>query len=295
MPIRIVGLPILVAFCVALFPAVAAAQSGTAVVRVVSQSPGGGSFQFTGTPSGSVAAGASLSAPSLAPGSYTTTQSAAAEQLVGIACDDMGSGTPSVGDVATRSATFHIDAGETVTCTFTYAGPDAEDRSGSPESSPENAASPADGTNPFSDPDEDFADFPIPDDLPDDAGTYRAPKAGPWTASNHLGSMACTGFSAPLKPSTESGTLDVSDDGLTVVGTGFSAGTAPVTMQAVPAINGRYWGTVGGSQDGIPMTIEFVWQLVTDEYIVGYLTSTVSQSGMTCRMFRTYDLRYTGS
>ena len=295
MPIRIVGRSILITCCVALLPAVGAAQSGTAVVRVVSQSPGGGSFQFTGIPSGSVAAGASLSAPSLAPGSYTTTQSAAAEQLVGIACDDMGSGTPSVGDVATRSATFHIDAGETVTCTFTYAGPDAEDRSRSPESSPEDAAPPADGTNPFTDPDEGFDDFPVPDDLPPNAGTFRKPKAGPWDASNHLGSMACTGFSAPLKPSEDRGTLEVSDDGQTVVGTGFSGDTAPVTMHAVPGINGRYQGSVGGSQDGIPMTIEFFWQLVTDEYIVGYLTSTVSQSGMTCRMFRTYDLRYAGS
>ncbi len=74
----------------------------------------------------------------------------------------------------------------------------------------------------------------------------------------------------------------------------MSEGTAPLTMHAVPAITGRYTGSVGGSQDGIPMTIEFIWQLVTDEWIIGYLTSTVNASGMTCNMFRTYELEYAG-
>lgn len=291
MPKGSVGRSILILSLVSVLPMEARAQSGTAVVRVIAQSPGSGSFQFTGTPSGSVAAGGTLSAPSLSPGSYATTAAGAA-QLLSVTCDDAASGTPSVGDPATRSATFNIEAGETVTCTFTYTQPQSQQTE---QEAPTAAEAPPAGVNPFETPDEGFEDFPVPGNLPPDAGTYPAPKGGPWDASNHLGSMTCTGFAAPLKPSQESGTLEVSDDGLTVVGTGFGAGTAPVTMHAVSQINGRYQGSVGGSQDGIPMTINFFWQLVTDEYIIGYLTSTVSQSGMTCRMFRTYDLRYTGS
>lgn len=36
------------------------------------------------------------------------------------------------------------------------------------------------------------------------------------------------------------------------------------------------------------------WQLVTDEWIIGYLTSHVDTQGMTCNLFRTCELRYTG-
>lgn len=291
MPKGSAGLFVLIMCHMVLLPVETSAQSGTAAVRVILQSPAAGSFQFTGTPSGSVAAGGTLSAPALAVGRYTTTQSAAPAQLVGVACDDEASDTPSVGDMATRSATFQIDAGETVTCTFTYAAPEPRE---SEDTNPGKDSAPSEGSNPFTSPDDGFDDFPAPDDLPPNAGTFRAPKAGPWNASNHLGEMVCTAFAAPLKPSQESGTMEVSDDGRTVVGTGFGGDTKPITMHAVPRIIGRYQGTVG-SQDGIPMTIEFFWQLVTDEWIVGYLTSTVNQSGMTCNMFRTFELRYTGT
>jgi hypothetical protein len=56
-----------------------------------------------------------------------------------------------------------------------------------------------------------------------------------------------------------------------------------------------YRGTVGGSQDGIPMTIEFVWQVRDEKRISGSLSSSVSQQGMTCNMSRTYELAYGGS
>jgi len=215
---------------------------------------------------------------------------AAPSQLVAVACDDTGSDTPSVGDVATRSATYNIEAGETVTCTFTYAAPQFQEE----RETPETTDTPSGEINPFTTPDEDFDEFPIPGNLPANAGTFAAPKAGPWDVSNHLGQMACTGFTAPLTPNQDRGTLEVRDGGRTVVGTGFSGDTAAITMRATPGITGRYAGSFGGSQDGIPMTIEFFWQLVTDEWIVGYMTSTYSSSGMTCNMFRTYELRYAG-
>lgn len=278
--------------CIGL-PAVEARAQGSAVVRVIVQAPTApASFDFTGTPSGSVVAGGSLAASSLSPGSYTSSQATAATQatLVGIVCDDAGSSAPSVGNVAMRSATFNIETNETVTCTFTYA-PERDVR----EESQERGDSPSDaGTNPFTDPDGDFEDFPDPANLPALAGTFAVPKAGPWDVFNHQGRMACTGFTAPLAEARDRGTIEVRDGGRTLYGVGMSEGTAPLTMHAVPAITGRYAGSVGGSQDGIPMTIEFFWQLVTDEWIIGYLTSTVSASGMTCNMFRTYELEYAG-
>lgn len=65
-----------------------------------------------------------------------------------------------------------------------------------------------------------------------------------------------------------------------------------MTMRAVDANSGRYTGSVGGSQDGIPMTIEFTWQLNNNEWIVGELSSEVIQQGMTCNMSRPYELKF---
>jgi hypothetical protein len=53
-----------------------------------------------------------------------------------------------------------------------------------------------------------------------------------------------------------------------------------------------YQGTVGGNQDGIPMTIDFNWSVVSDKEIVGSLHSVVSQQGMTCIMSRDFELDF---
>jgi len=47
-------------------------------------------------------------------------------------------------------------------------------------------------------------------------------------------------------------------------------------------------------QDGIPMTINFHWNVENERRITGDLESTVTQQGMTCRMSRTYELDYDG-
>jgi len=89
--------------------------------------------------------------------------------------------------------------------------------------------------------------------------------------------------------------LEIKDCGWTVVGTGMAEGTAPLTMRAVDAGSGRYTGAVGGEQDGIPMMINFSWQLNSAESINGDLRSEVTQQGMTCIMSRPFEMRYTGS
>lgn len=217
--------------------------------------------------------------------------------VTNVTCDDQNSATPSSGDAQSRVASFHIDDGESVTCTFTIAAARRESSTTAPgTTTPGSAAPGSGGTNPFQDPDKGFTDFPMPDDLPPAAGSFPVPKAGPWDVTNFTGRMACGTFiNKNLKPSRESGVLEVLDGGGTIIGTGLSEGTAPITMHAVAGITGRYAGNVGGTQDGIPMTIEFFWQLITDEWISGYLTSQVSQQGMTCNMFRPFELKYSGT
>ena len=153
------------------------------------------------------------------------------------------------------------------------------------------------GVNPFESPDADFDKFPVPGDLPASAGTVPVPKAGPWSAMNFLGEMVCKGIvnlNLPLKPVSDSGTIEVRNGGQTLFGDGFSDDTEDITMKSVPGLIGRYSGVVAGSPGGVPMSIDYYWQVVNDEWIIGYLTSHVDTQGMTCNMFRTYELTYKG-
>ncbi len=76
-----------------------------------------GSFSFSGAVSGSIGDGGTIASGFLTPGTYTVTEADPAPpfDLGAIVCDDQNSS----GDVATRTATFRLDPGETVTCTFT--------------------------------------------------------------------------------------------------------------------------------------------------------------------------------
>jgi hypothetical protein len=91
---------------------------GTIIVKKVTNPTGAsGSFTFTGDAAGSIGDGGTITVSNLAPGTYTSTESdpTPAFDLTNISCDDANSS----GVVGTRTATFHLDPGETVTCTFT--------------------------------------------------------------------------------------------------------------------------------------------------------------------------------
>lgn len=121
------------------------------------------------------------------------------------------------------------------------------------------------------------------------------PKEGRWQATNHPGSMVCTGamsMTVPLGPSAQKGTLEVRDGCSTLVAEGLSEDDATIVMRA--ASDCSFEGSVGGSQDGIPMTIHFTWQVPDSEKITGDLHSQVSKQGMTCNMSRTYEMKYLG-
>lgn len=266
--------------------------NGTVIVEVVTV-PQSDSRQFTfaGIVSGSISHGERLEESGLISGEHTATQVSPGPDyvLTAIECDDSASASPSSGNITTRTAAFNIDQGETVVCTFTNTAADSLSQSSSGGSSDTLG-----GVNPFETPDENFDDFDLPGDLPPGAGDAAVPRAGPWNVRNFAGQMSCGGFNVPLRPQTDRGELEVLDGGRTVLAVGMSEDTADLSMFAVPGIQGRYAGSVGSEQDGIPMTIDFFWQLITEEWITGYLTSTVAQQGMVCNMFRTFELRYAG-
>lgn len=97
-------------------------QRGKIIVKKVTNPTGAaGSFTFTGDASGPIGDGGAITVSSLQPGTYTSTEAdpTPSFDLTAIGCDDGSSATPSTGSIATRTATFKVDPGETVTCTFT--------------------------------------------------------------------------------------------------------------------------------------------------------------------------------
>ena len=79
-------------------------------------------FSFTGNLSGSISTDLGTIQTMVTPGQYTSTEDIKLGwDLDSIVCDDTNSpaGGESTGDVSTRTATFNVEAGETVTCTFT--------------------------------------------------------------------------------------------------------------------------------------------------------------------------------
>jgi hypothetical protein len=96
-------------------------QRGTLIVKKVTNPVGSpGTFAFTGDVAGSIGDGGTITANQLSPGTYTSTESdpTPAFDLSGLSCNDSLSPTVSTVSLATRTATFRLDPGETVTCTF---------------------------------------------------------------------------------------------------------------------------------------------------------------------------------
>jgi len=93
-------------------------KRGTIIVEKQTSPDGAaGTFTFTGDAAGAIGDGGTIVVPNLVPGTYTSTEAdpGALFDLGAIECDDANS----LGDVSTSTATFHLEAGETVKCTFT--------------------------------------------------------------------------------------------------------------------------------------------------------------------------------
>ena len=284
-------------------------QRGAAIVASRTVPDGAsGSFQYTGVPSGTIPGNGTLVVANLTPGTYTTTEVDPAPdfELTAVDCDDGGSATTSSGDAGTRTAVFNIDPGETVICTFTNSQPTTvvsptvvaggSSSGSSTNGGGDGSGAVGDGINPFQEPDALFDDFPLPADLPPGAGTYNAPKAGPWSVTHFAGQMNCGSFDLAIPASPpESGVLEVLDGGQTLVGTGLQdAQGVSITLNADPSISGRYTGAFQGVEQGVPVTINYFWQVVTDEYIVGFLTAAVTAEGTNCTVYRPFEMHYSG-
>lgn len=96
-------------------------QRGTIIVKKVTQpSTSTKQFSFSGTAVGTIGNGGTISVGNLVPGSYTSTESTVAGwDLLSVVCDDSASKTASSGSITTATASFKLDPGETVMCTFT--------------------------------------------------------------------------------------------------------------------------------------------------------------------------------
>ena len=81
-----------------------------------------GTFAFSGDAAGSIGDNGQIVVSNLLPGTYTSTEAVAEGWiLTAIACNDANS----TGALGTRTATFTLEAGETVKCTFTNLKPAA--------------------------------------------------------------------------------------------------------------------------------------------------------------------------
>lgn len=150
--------------------------------------------------------------------------------------------------------------------------------------------------NPFDSSDDEFDDFPLHDELAPGAGTYTCLKPGPWSVIQLTGQMNCGSFSLsiPANP-PETSILDVQDGGQTIIGSGLlEVQGVSIVMNANPSINGRYTGSFQGMEQGVPITINYVWQVVTDEYIVGLLTATATSEGVCCTVYRSFEMDLNG-
>jgi hypothetical protein len=96
-------------------------QLGTIIVKKTTVPSGGTGFTFTGDAHGTINDGGTITVNNLAPGTYTSTESAKAGwSLTDITCSAGGSG-----NLTTGTATFSVNAGDNITCTFTNTQPDA--------------------------------------------------------------------------------------------------------------------------------------------------------------------------
>ncbi|MEK6721327.1 MAG: hypothetical protein AABZ33_11755, partial [Chloroflexota bacterium] len=97
-------------------------KRGTIIVEKQTSPDGAaGDFTFTGNAAGSISDGEAIVVGNLVPGTYTSTEGDPTPgfDLGAIVCDDGASTTASTWNVGTRTATFKLDPGETVRCTFT--------------------------------------------------------------------------------------------------------------------------------------------------------------------------------
>jgi hypothetical protein len=242
---------------------------GTAVVRVVTEPEhvAGGTLMFTGTPAGELTlmsgGQGSLTAAGLAVGSHVSKLSeidpaiaAAGYTLTEIRCDDQDSADPSIGKLENRAAILRIEESETVTCTFVLSMGEV----GSIGS----------------------------------ASDCICPKEGRWNVQNLEGAMDCRGafvLNRKLKPVRDKGVILVMEDDCSrLFGDSTTKKEEDVLMTRVDGCG--YAGTIDGEEEGIDMVIDVIWTIENQQLIKGEMSSTTSQMGITCDLYRPFELTF---
>lgn len=254
----------------ALIGAEAGGGVGTAIVRVVTEPEfaGGGTFVFTGAPAGEIVltndGQGSLTADGMPEGSQVCKLSEVAPEvtsagytLTEIRCDDQDSADPSVGKVESSAAIFRLEASETVTCDFVLQQRDV-------------------GSTPTRE------------------IACICPKEGRWNVQNLEGSMECTGtfgFDRKLKPVRDNGVILVMEDDCSqLFGDSTTKKEDDVLMSRVDGCG--YTGIFDGEEEGVDMVIDVVWTVESEERITGEMRSTTSQMGITCDLYRPFELTF---
>ncbi len=246
-----------------LFAAVGAvAQSGTAIVRVESRMDHPDvQLSFFGDFQGTIGIGETLQESGLAAGAHSIGQPAPSPwlTLVDVSCDDQPSAVPSTGSVAMRAANFHIEDGETVTCTFVY---------------------------------DTFERFMLPDELPAGFGQPFIAREGIWGVRNLGGSIECPGLMnrALSGDDYNRGTLTVHEAGARLFGEAHDDDAQDMMMFRVPTIPGRYDGWAAETHEGQDVLVHFVVQFITPEWMVGYGAGDMRAEGVHCRLYRPFEM-----
>lgn len=242
----------------------AAAQSGTAIVQVESKFDHPGvQISFFGAFQGTTGLGGKIQQSDLAPGTHSIGQPAPSPwlTLVDVTCDDQQSAVPSTGSVAMRAANFHIESGETVTCTFVY---DAFER------------------------------FMLPADLPAGFGESFLPREGIWGVKNLGGSIQCPGLMNRSLTGDDynQGTLTVHEAGARLFGEAHDPDAQDMMMFRVPTIPGRFNGWAVEPHEGQNVLVHFAVQFITEEWMVGYAAGDMRTKEIHCRLYRPFEMRW---
>ena len=251
--------------------AVAAFESGTAIVRVVTEPEfaGGATFVFSGVPAGELELAADGQGTMIHEGVPGGSQvcklsevdpqvEAAGYRLTEIRCDDHDGADPSVGRLEDGVAVFRVEASETVTCDFVL----KQQKPG----------------------------------LMRPGTACLCPKEGRWNAQNLEGSMKCTGafgLNRKLKPVRDNGVILVMEEDCSqVFGDSTTKKEDDVLMTRTDDCS--YTGIFDGEEEGVDMVIDVVWTMESEERIRGEMRSTTSKMGMTCVLFRPFELTFDG-
>ena len=181
---------------------------------------------------------------------------AAGYELTEIRCDDQDSSNPSLGKLESGAAIFRIEESETVTCEFVLSKGDV----GSTGSGIESICL----------------------------------KEGRWNVQNLEGKMDCRGAFAmnrKLKPVKDNGVILVLEEDCSRI-FGDSTTKKEEDMLMTRVEGNLFEGTIDGEEEGIDMVIDVIWNIESPERVSGEMSSSTSQMGITCDLFRPFELTF---